>query len=223
MGEQWDDRRDDAEPDRDAERHRRQHGDLVRQVAEHLHAQPVHRRHATRGRRPQPGSYRVAPAPSPQIVAHHVVAELVIGRREDASAVALGQLVDEVDEALVLGEHEDVERRAAPRHLVGLGQGHRQRLGRRRPVEGVVAARQQVRGGFAVGDDEHDRLVLRVAVEESAGDQQRVLQVRALHHLGVETGQLGGLQNPCVVGKSDDLQRVLREPGAHQRVQRERG
>ena len=47
MGEQWDDRRDDAEADRHAERHGREYGDLVRQVAEHLHTQPVHCRHAT--------------------------------------------------------------------------------------------------------------------------------------------------------------------------------
>src|SRR6185437_6066184 len=63
---------------------------------------------------PQPGSYPrrlpVPPAACPQIVAHHVVAKLVIGRREDASAVSLGQLVDEIDEALVVGEHEHVER-----------------------------------------------------------------------------------------------------------------
>ncbi len=59
VSEQWDDRRDDAEPDRHAERHRRQYGDLVRQVAEHLHAQPVHWRHATPACRPS----AAAPAP----------------------------------------------------------------------------------------------------------------------------------------------------------------
>src|SRR5450432_3351608 len=60
----------------------------------------------------------VAPPASTQVVADDVVAELVIGRREHPSAVALGELLDEVDQTLVRGEHEDVQRRPASRHLV---------------------------------------------------------------------------------------------------------
>src|SRR5450755_2707196 len=118
-----------------------------------------------------------------QVVADDVVAELVIGRREHPAAVAFGKLLDEVDQTLVLSQHEDVERRAAPGHLVGFGKRDGQRLWGRRPVEGVVAARQQVRSRLAVGHHEYDRFVLRVPVEEPPGNQQRVLKVRALHHL----------------------------------------
>ena len=80
-----------------------------------------------------------------------------------------------------------------------------------------------MRGRLAVGDDQHDRLVLGVLVEVAAGDHQRVVQVGALHHVPAEAGQLGLVQLPRVVGEPDDLDRVLRVLGAQQRVQRERG
>src|SRR5665213_3187572 len=59
---------------------------------------------------PRPPASAAPAAARSQIVAHHVVAELVVGRREDPSAVAFGELVHEIDEPLVVGEHEDVER-----------------------------------------------------------------------------------------------------------------
>ena len=51
-----------------------------------------------------------------------------------------------------------------------------------------------MRGRLAVGDDEHDRLGVGVLVQEAAGEHQRVLQVRALHVVGFEAGEVRGLR-----------------------------
>ena len=56
-----------------------------------------------------------------------------------------------------------------------------------------------------------------------SGQSQRVLQVGALHQVGLHAGQLGLGERHGVPPEADDLQRVLGEPGGHQMGQRERG
>src|ERR1022692_4969773 len=70
-----------------------------------------------------------------QEVADHVLAEAVRQRPEHPAAVPPGHLVDERTQPLVVGEHEDVQRRAAPGHLVYLGHRELEGFRRRRPVE----------------------------------------------------------------------------------------
>src|ERR1035438_2120455 len=77
-------------------------------------------------------------------------------------------------------------------------------------------------GGLAVGDDQHHWIVLGPPVEIPPGQNQRVVQVRALDHVPAERREIGLAQFPRVVGEADYLDRILREPAAHQRMQGQR-
>ncbi len=126
-----------------------------------------------------------------QVVADDVVAEAVGVGVEDAAAAAAGDLLAERGEAWVVVEGEDVEHRAAAGHRVDLGVGERERGRRRWPVEVHAAVAGQVRGRFAVGDDQHDPFAARVLVEELPGQQQGVLQVGALDVVRLQGRQVG--------------------------------
>ncbi len=80
-----------------------------------------------------------------------------------------------------------------------------------------------MRGGLAVGDDQHDRLGVGVAAEVPARQQQGVVQVGALLPHPLQRGELADVDGLGVAAEGDELQRVGAEPGAHQVVQRQRG
>jgi hypothetical protein len=80
-----------------------------------------------------------------------------------------------------------------------------------------------VGGRFAVGDDQHNLLGLRVPGQVPAGQHQGVLQVRPLDHVRAQLGQVAGAQLPGHGREADDLERVLRELRGHQAVQGQRG
>ena len=148
----------------------------------------------------------------------------MLGRRlQHAPAVPPRYIVNERAEPGVIRQHENIQRGVPAGHLVHLGQGELDRLGGRRPVEPGPPVALQVGRRLAVGHDQDDRLVLRVPVDVAAGQHQRVVQVGALHHVPAQPGQLGLAQFARVVGEADDLDGVLRELAAQQRVQRERG
>src|SRR5215469_16715783 len=125
-----------------------------------------------------------------QEVLDHVLAQAVRHRSEHAPAVAARYFVDERGEPLVVGEHEHVQCRPAPRHLVDFGQGEFKRLRRWRPVEPEPAVPAQVGGRLAIGDDHYDRIVLGTSVQEAAGQHQGMVKIGALDHIPVEAGQL---------------------------------
>src|SRR5258707_13576950 len=177
------------------------------------------REKATSGKRPKAppeGSPRRAllpPLPArAEEVADYVFAQAVGHRAQHPAAVSPGDLVYERDQPLIVSEHEHIQRRPPPRHLVYLGHRQLERFRRWRPVEPETAIPAQVRCRLAVGDDQHNRIVLGSAVEEATGEHQRVMQVSALHHVPAEPSQIRLPEFPRVVGESDDLQRVLREP-----------
>src|SRR5512135_2659718 len=70
-----------------------------------------------------------------QVVAHHVLAEPGRVGREDAAAVAPGQLLDEPHQPRLVVEHEDVDRGTPSSDLLDLGEGQLAGLRQRRPVE----------------------------------------------------------------------------------------
>src|SRR5580700_1209713 len=128
---------------------------------------------------------------------------------EDPAAVPPRNLLDKCGQAFVIDKHKNVKWCPPPGHFVHLGEGQFQSFRRGRPVEPILPVPAQVRGGLAVGDDEHDRVVLGTLVQEAAGQHERMVQVGALHHVPAEPGQVGLPQFPGVVGESDHLDAVL--------------
>ena len=59
----------------------------------------------------------------------------------------------------------------------------------------------QVRSGFAVGDDEHDRLRVGMTAQVPAGQRQRVVQVGALLVDALKPGQFGGAAPSARTGR----------------------
>src|SRR6516165_9112785 len=101
-----------------------------------------------------------------QKVPHDVLSQPVRLGAENPAAVPAGDFLDKCGQALVIGEHEDVKQGPAPGHFVNLGEGQFEGFRRRRPVKPILPVPPQVRGRLAVGDDNHDRVVLGPLVQE---------------------------------------------------------
>ena len=106
-------------------------------------------------------------------------------------------------QARVLAEHEDVDGGAVAAQLVDLRRWWPAASPR---VVGQwkagVPVAGQVRGRLAVGDDQHHRLGVGVAAQVAGGEQQRVLQVGALHPLRLGLGQLHRGEPPGAAGRT---------------------
>ena len=141
---------------------------------------------------------------------------------ERAAAVEPGHVGDELGQRPRPLEHERVDRDPLLRAALHLAEGLLDRPPGRRVVELDLAV-LEVGGRLAVGDD-HDLLVdRRVALEDPPGQEQAVLEVRAV--LVAVPGQLGQRARPDlagVVGEADDRQVVARVLRPDQRVERDR-
>jgi hypothetical protein len=80
-----------------------------------------------------------------------------------------------------------------------------------------------VRGGLAVGDDQHDRFGFGVPAQVPSSQRQCVLQVGALHPLGLDRRELDRSQSPREPVEADDLQRVAAKASGDQVSEGERG
>ena len=85
------------------------------------------------------------------------------------------------------------------------------------------AVRLEVRRRLAVGDDEQHGLRGGVAPEMPLGEQQSVVQVRALVPHGILRRQLLDLDHLGVPGERDQLQAVAAEPAGDEVVQGQSG
>ncbi|MBW0106233.1 transporter substrate-binding domain-containing protein [Pseudonocardia sp. KRD-291] len=144
-------------------------------------------------------------------------------RSEKAYLVRQGDPVHEVRQPGIVAEHEERELGVHPCQLVDPVDRGPDRLRCRRVVEEGFAVGLQVRGRLAVGDDQDHRHRVRLPGQALPGQQQGVVQVRALHVDALQPDQLAELHRLGVPAERDDRQVVAPEPGGDQLVQRQRG
>src|SRR5690349_16030524 len=83
-----------------------------------------------------------------------VLTEMLGRRLQHAPAVPPRDIVNERGEPRIIRKHENVQRSVPAGHLVHLGQGELDRLGRRRPVKPGPPVPLQVGRWLAVGHDQ---------------------------------------------------------------------
>src|SRR4051794_21427264 len=95
---------------------------------------------------------------------------------EDAAAVDLAEIVNELHKVRRSLKHEGVDRNAVPRAANDLFHGRLPRFRSRRPVPDRLAV-LDVTGGLAVGDDDDLAITALLASEHLACDLEAVLHV----------------------------------------------
>ena len=140
-----------------------------------------------------------------QVGADHSGTQVVELRRHDPSVDPSSHRFDEPREPGVGAEAEERRLSTEAAGVVELldGVGDRQRVGW--VLEVHLAVRLEVRGRLTVGDDQQYRLGARVLAEEAVGEEQRVVQVRALVPHRVEAGELLDVHDLGVATEADQL------------------